>query len=189
VIDDDVDRRWAAAMRSAQDGNRAVYAALLREIALALERFCRRRLPTREDADDTVQEILITLHKARATYDPALPFRPWLVTIARRRIADRLRLLKRRGTQVELDEASGVTFEAGHANDADSRLSAGELHAAIAALPPGQRQALEMMKLKEMSLAEASAASGQSVSALKVATHRAIAALRRSFGSAKDGRS
>lgn len=174
-------------MRSAQDGDRAVYAVLLRELAVALERYCRRRLPTREDADDTVQEVLITIHKARATYDPALPFRPWLVTITRRRIADRLKMLKRRGAQVELDEAAGVTFEAIGANDAEGRLNAAELHAAIAALPPGQRQALEMMKLKEMTLAEASAASGQSISALKVATHRAIAALRRSFGSAKDG--
>lgn len=183
MIDDDVDQRWAEAMRAAQDGDRAVYAGLLREVAVAAERYCRRRLPTREDADDTVQEILITIHKARATYDPERPFRPWLVTITRRRIADRLKMLKRRGSHVELDEASDVTFDAGSGNDAEGMLSAGELRAAIAALPPGQRQALEMMKLKEMSLAEASAASGVSVSALKVATHRAIAALRRTMGS------
>lgn len=182
MIDDDVDRRWAAAMRASQDGDRAVYAALLREISLAVEKYCRRRLPTREDADDTVQEVLITIHKVRATYDPERPFRPWLVTITRRRIADRLQALKRRGGHVALDEAAEVTFDAGAGNDAEGQLSAGELRAAIAALPPGQRQALELMKLKEMSLVEASAASGVSVSALKVATHRAIAALRRTMG-------
>jgi DNA-directed RNA polymerase specialized sigma24 family protein len=46
-------------------------------------------------------------------------------------------------------------------------------------LTPKQREALELVKLKEMSLAEASAASGQSVGALKVNVHRAIQKLRR----------
>ena len=45
-------------------------------------------------------------------------------------------------------------------------------------LPPRQRQALEALKLKEMSLKEAAEVSGQSVGALKVNTHRAIKALR-----------
>jgi len=49
----------------------------------------------------------------------------------------------------------------------------------VAKLPPGQRQAVEMLKLKEMSLAEAAAQSGQSITALKVATHRALANLRK----------
>jgi RNA polymerase sigma-70 factor (ECF subfamily) len=46
-------------------------------------------------------------------------------------------------------------------------------------LTPRQKEALELVKLKEMSLAEASAASGQSVGALKVNVHRAIRRLRR----------
>ena len=46
------------------------------------------------------------------------------------------------------------------------------------ALPPGQRQAVELLKLQEMSLKEASSVSGLSVAALKVATHRAVKTLR-----------
>jgi RNA polymerase sigma-70 factor (ECF subfamily) len=56
--------------------------------------------------------------------------------------------------------------------------SAEELGELLRLLPPRQREALESLKLKEMSLAEASAASGQSVAALKVNTHRALKALR-----------
>ena len=56
------------------------------------------------------------------------------------------------------------------------------LQRAIQALPTGQRQAIELLKLQELSLKEASAVSGQSVGALKVATHRAMAALRRALG-------
>ena len=59
-----------------------------------------------------------------------------------------------------------------------ARDAASELGGAIASLPKGQREALELVKLREMSLVEASAVSGQSVGALKVNVHRAIKALR-----------
>jgi RNA polymerase sigma-70 factor (ECF subfamily) len=51
------------------------------------------------------------------------------------------------------------------------------LTAAIASLPQGQKQAVELLKLKELSLEEASKVSGKSVAALKVNVHRAIKAL------------
>ena len=49
------------------------------------------------------------------------------------------------------------------------------------ALSPGQRDAIEMLKLREMSLKEAAAASGTSIGALKVSVHRAMATLRRAL--------
>ena len=52
---------------------------------------------------------------------------------------------------------------------------------AIQELSPGQRQAIELLKLQEMSLKEASAATGLSQGALKLATHRAMTALRRAL--------
>jgi RNA polymerase sigma-70 factor (ECF subfamily) len=60
------------------------------------------------------------------------------------------------------------------------------LQDALRALPAGQRRAIELLKLQELSLKEAAARSGTSVGALKVATHRAIAALRKALtGDAK----
>jgi RNA polymerase sigma-70 factor (ECF subfamily) len=50
---------------------------------------------------------------------------------------------------------------------------------AIEKLPPDQRQAIRLLKLKEMSLKEAALATGRTVSALKVATHRAVKSLRK----------
>ena len=186
VIDDEIDERWRAFMRDAQDGDRVRYAALLRELLVPLRRFCRRRLPTSEDAEDVVQDVLVTIHRARATYDPSRPFRPWLVTIAKRRVADRLASLRRIGIHAPLEAAEDVTFDGAGANNSDAVLTATELQAAIAALPQAQRSALELTKLKEMSLVEAAAASGTSVGSLKVATHRAVAALRRRFGGPKE---
>jgi RNA polymerase sigma-70 factor (ECF subfamily) len=51
----------------------------------------------------------------------------------------------------------------------------------VRALPEGQREAIELLKLEELSLKEAAAVSGTSVGALKVATHRALRALRRTL--------
>ena len=56
------------------------------------------------------------------------------------------------------------------------------MHQAIRALPAGQRRALELLKLRELSLKEAAAETGLAVGALKVATHRAMASLRRALG-------
>jgi len=55
------------------------------------------------------------------------------------------------------------------------------LRRAIDALPTSQRAALSLTKIQDLSLAEASGRSGMSVSALKVATHRAMHSLRRRF--------
>jgi RNA polymerase sigma-70 factor (ECF subfamily) len=53
------------------------------------------------------------------------------------------------------------------------------LREAITELPPGQRDAIELLKLRELSLKEASAVTGLSVGALMAATHRAMTTLRR----------
>jgi len=45
-------------------------------------------------------------------------------------------------------------------------------------LPARQREAIEMLKLRELSLAQAAQLSGQSTGALKVNVHRALKALR-----------
>ena len=58
---------------------------------------------------------------------------------------------------------------------------------AIQALPPGQRQAVELLKLRELSLKEASALTGLSIGALKLATHRAVASLRRTLRGIDEG--
>jgi RNA polymerase sigma-70 factor (ECF subfamily) len=70
----------------------------------------------------------------------------------------------------------------------EARERAAELARAVAALPAGQRQAVEELALRERSLDEVSAATGRSKVALKVNLHRAIKALRASLAGGPDGR-
>lgn len=78
-------------MISAQDGDRVAYARLLRYCEPIIRRVARRTGVRDWQLDDAVQATLITLHHARATYDPARAFEAWLVVIARRRSKDLLR--------------------------------------------------------------------------------------------------
>jgi len=87
------DLRLAALMQAAQDGDRIAYAGLLRELVPLLQRLMRRRLAScsRATARIWCRNILLSLHAARATYDPRRPFTPWLMSIAHHRMVDRAR--------------------------------------------------------------------------------------------------
>jgi len=169
---------WSALMAKAQDGDRDAYRSLLRQVEPYVRSIAARCFNLPADAEDVVQDVLLTVHAIRNTYDPRRPFGPWLVAIANRRIIDRLRRhTRQKAREIELS-AEHETFAEAPAN-LDSTISAElALVGAIDKLPPGQRDAVRMLKLNEMSLKEASKASGRSIVALKVATHRAIKNLR-----------
>jgi RNA polymerase sigma factor (sigma-70 family) len=178
-VNEEVWSRWMAA---AQDGDRAAYERLLRDIVPFIRAIVgpQHRAPDR--VDDVVQDVLLTVHRVRHTYDPARPFRHWLAAIARRRSIDALRRRVRTRAFETSDEHAYETFaDPGAKRETERRERVDGLDAAIAALPEGQREAVELLKLREMTLAEAARASGKSIAALKVNVHRAIKALRAQF--------
>lgn len=168
-------------MQAAQNGDGQAYVQLLKEITPRLLMMVRRqrRFLDPADIDDIVQEILISVHAVRATYDPSRPFMPWLIAIARNRLADRARRDARRNANEVLVDELPVTFSEEETKLVDAYGDPEALRHAINTLPPGQREAVEMVKLREMSLKEAAYASGTSTGALKVSVHRAITTLRK----------
>ena len=177
-----LDTRLACLMKSAQTGDAEAYVTLMQELAIRVRRMVRRRRAFLEDADveDLVQDVLLSVHAVRATYDATRPFLPWLLAITRNRLVDAARRHTRHAAREVIIEDLDVTFSTEHTNTLEA--VSGDpvaLKNAIASLPAGQRSAIELLKLREMSLKEAAAVSGTSVGALKVATHRAMDALRR----------
>ncbi|MDW3687295.1 sigma-70 family RNA polymerase sigma factor [Cupriavidus sp. CV2] len=170
---------WSTEMARAQCGDRSAYRRLLEAITPHLRALAARQMHNRGDIEDAVQDILLTVHAVRHTYDPARPFGPWLVAIANRRIVDGLRRKGRIGSHEMPFESEHETCVDPGANRQEDAVDARALREAIERLPVAQRDALHMLKLEEMSLKEASAASGASVAALKVATHRALKTLRK----------
>ncbi len=174
---------WRDLMRRAQNGDRAAYGQLLEGVLPWLRRYVGRRWSRPDGQEDLVQEILISLHRARRTYDPARPFEPWLAAIARHRLLDAGRRHRRDPTDPVAEVPETETFSISQANrearEEDSPYGdPGKLRQVIATLPRRQRQAIELVKIREMTFAEASRASGVSISALKVAVHRGIKTLR-----------
>jgi RNA polymerase sigma factor (sigma-70 family) len=176
------DERFGGLMRAAQAGDSAAYLLLLGEVTPRVRQVVSRRRGNAavSDMEDLVQDILLSVHVARASYDPSRPFLPWLLAIVRHRLADGARRHARVSAHEVQVEDVDVTFGELATNSPSE--SIGDVHAlrdAIQVLPAGQRAAIDLLKLRELSLKEAAAVSGVSVGALKVATHRAIAALRR----------
>lgn len=177
----DGNQRLADLMRAAQAGDHSAYAKLLTEIAPLLRRTVRRqrKLLQTADIEDIVQDILLSLHAVRATYDPNRPFLPWLLAITRNRLVDNTRRYARLAANEVAVEHLPETFSEDSTNKIVERHDDEVmLRRAVEDLPKGQRAAVEMLKLRELSLKEAAAASGMSISALKVAVHRGIKGLR-----------
>ena len=178
------DTRRSAQMAAAQAGDRAAYEALLRDCVPLIRAIALRRGVPADRCDDVVQDVLLTIHRARQTYDPARSFTGWMRTIAERRAID---LLRQIGRQRAREIHSPLAFEAyadqaaSPARNIESAAEASRVNEALATLPERQREAVQVLVLREQSLAEAAAATRRSKGALKVNLHRALRTLRGRF--------
>ena len=184
------DEHLSRLMARAQQGDNEAYVTLLRTLAPWIRRTVRGRrgFLGDQDVEDVVQDALLSIHAVRATYDPARPLMPWLSAIVRHRLADAgRRHVRHTAHEVHVDDLD-VTFQSATANGCEETSGDPEaLARAIQALPRRQREAVELLKLRELSLKEASAATGTTVGALKVATHRAMMSLHRMLRGIAEG--
>jgi RNA polymerase sigma-70 factor (ECF subfamily) len=173
------DQAWTGLMLRAQSGDQRAYAELLAQILPFLRGLARRQRHSPDQVEDVVQDVLVTLHRIRHTYDPSRPFTRWLATIAQRRGIDLLRKQIRQGRHEIWDEEAYETFADPRATrEQEAHDATAGLNTAMRTLSKGQREAIELVKIQELSLAEAAAVSGKSVTALKVTIHRAVKLLR-----------
>lgn len=152
--------------RGAQAGDKQAYGALLTISRDWLLRYFRRRVMA-EQLDDLVQETLISVHRKLASYDPMRPYSPWLATIARYRWVDHLRRVYRRAE-------GALTSEPMSRDDEPAIAARISLERLFEALPPAQVRAIELVKIDGLSVAEASHATGQSESLVKINIHRGL---------------
>jgi RNA polymerase sigma-70 factor (ECF subfamily) len=180
------DARRGAWMAAAQAGDQAAYGALLRDCVGVIEKVARRKGVPADRIDDVVQDTLLTIHRARQTYDPSRSFTAWLAVLAERRAID---ILRKTGRQAVREVYAPLAYERHADESAAARPASGadathHLGEAVADLPPRQREAVQMLMLQERSLAETAAATGRSKGSLKVNLHRALKSLRARLGPA-----
>lgn len=169
----------AAAMR----GDERAYESLLRDCIPLIRAVATRRGIAPDRIDDVVQDALLTIHRARASFDPAYSFDGWVAAIADRRAVDQFRSMSRHRHR-ELHEP--LLYEA-YAEDGahpvrwleavdDARL----LDRLMSRLPPCQKEAVHHLGRRERTLSEAAERTGKTKGSLKVNYHRAMKSLRAS---------
>lgn len=176
-----VDRQLSVLMIAAQAGDSECYKELLRRCIPFIKNVARRRGVAADRIDDVVQDVLLTIHRARQTYDPSRSFVAWLRVISDRRAIDLIRRTRRQESR-EIhaplafescaDEAADPAQTLAHADNART------VSRALETLPTRQREAVRYLVLEQRSLADVAALTERSKGSLKVNLHRALKALR-----------
>ncbi len=124
-----------------------------------------------------MQEILISIHKARHTYDAKRNYLPWLFAIANFRLKDYLRshYADKLHFAAELSEAENIFSQ----DVTESSLSYESIKEEIDQLPEKQATILKMMHGEGYTAKEVAEKIGMNESAVKVAAHRAYKILRK----------
>ncbi len=140
----------------AQAGDGEAWGQLYQQYAPAIYRFCRRALPTREDAEDATMEIFLKLREKLSQYDPSRPFRAWLYKVAANHCWDVLR--RRRVRQdLETEEADALPLVHPAPSQIEQLLdrhTSLEVRRALERLPARARMALVLRYYAEMSYDE-----------------------------------
>jgi RNA polymerase sigma-70 factor (ECF subfamily) len=172
------------AVARARAGDADAWGELYREFAPAMFRFCRRALPTREDAEDATMEIFMKLRDKLAQYDDTRSFGAWLYKVAANHCWDQLRRRKIRQDK-ETDDVADVPLEHPDPNQLDRMIEQStndEVRRALAKLGARARMALVMRYYSDMSYDEIADALGVRRAFVGVVLLRARHELRQALG-------
>jgi RNA polymerase sigma-70 factor (ECF subfamily) len=147
-------RESGAIVARARAGDAEAWGDLYREFAPAIFRFCRRALPTREDAEDATMEIFMKIRDKLDQYDATRPFSSWLYKVAANHCWDMLRRRKIRQDK-ETDDSEALPLE--HPNQLDQLIekrTSEEVRKALDKLGSRARMALVLRYYSDMSYDE-----------------------------------
>ncbi len=150
------------AIARARAGDAEAWGELYRGYAPAIFRFCRRAMPTREDAEDATMEIFMKLRDKLSQYDTTRSFSAWLYKMAANHCWDILRRRKIRQDK-ETEDVESLPLEHPDPNQLDKLIeqrSSEEVRKALDKLGARARMALVMRYYSDMSYDEMADALG-----------------------------
>jgi RNA polymerase sigma-70 factor (ECF subfamily) len=154
-------------------------------LAPRLGAYLARRVRDRGAVEDIVQQTFMHMHRARGSFIRGAEVLPWAFAITRRLMIDNERAAQRQrsGRREGDHELSMMTSSSANGEEVvQAKQTAGRLHAELARLSEPQRAAFELIKNEGLSLAQAAAVLGTSVTAVKLRVHRAYLTLRAALG-------
>jgi RNA polymerase sigma-70 factor, ECF subfamily len=168
----------------ARAGDTQAWGDLYREYAPAMFRFCRRAMPTREDAEDATMEIFMKLRDKLNQYDQNRSFAAWLYRVAANHCWDMLRRRKARHDK-DSEDIDDLPLEAPEPNQLEKLIeerSSEEVRKALDKLGGRARMALVMRYYSDMSYDEIADALGVRRPFVGVVLLRARHELRQALG-------
>jgi RNA polymerase sigma-70 factor (ECF subfamily) len=150
------------AIARARAGDAEAWGEIYHDYAPAIFRFCRRALPTREDAEDATMEVFMKLKSKLNQYDSERSFSSWLYKVAANHCWDTLRRRKIRQDK-ETEDSDTVPLEHPDPSQLDCLIeqrSNVEVRKALATLGKRARMALVMRYYSDMSYDEIADALG-----------------------------
>jgi RNA polymerase sigma-70 factor, ECF subfamily len=168
----------------ARTGDTQAWGDLYREYAPAIFRFCRRAMPTREDAEDATMEIFMKLRDKLAQYDQSRSFTAWLYKVSANHCWDMLRRRRVRQDK-ETEDVTEIPLEAPEPNQLEKLIeerTSEEVRRALDKLGLRARMALVMRYYSDMSYDEIAGALGVRRAFVGVVLLRARHELRQALG-------
>ena len=163
-------------------GDEDAFALLYRFVAPRVASYLRRRVRDQARIPDLVQQTFLHVHRARRTFRRGGEVLPWIFAIARRQLVDAFRRAEREPALSGHDDGVGDLDHQATCPCIEDLLAAKEagrrVERALAGLSQPQRVAFKLVKGDGLSLVQAAAVLGTTVTGVKLRTHRAYAALR-----------
>ncbi|MFO0388358.1 MAG: sigma-70 family RNA polymerase sigma factor [Alphaproteobacteria bacterium] len=159
-------------------GDGVAYADFLSQLSPILRRVIGRKIPM-SDVEDVLQEVLISIHKARHTYDGNRPLMPWVISIANFRMTDHLRKSYSQMRHQSVDIADYENVLEAVTETVNENESINEM---LDGVGQRERKILSLMHLEGYTASEVGSQLGMKESAVKVAAHRAIKKIRERLG-------
>ena len=168
------DLRLRALMREYQAGRFDAVDELYGLLSPALRRYLLSHARDAAKADDLVQDTFLQLHRARHTYDPALPLMPWAMAIARHVwLMDRRTLSRRPWAPADV-----TTMQLPVRGEASAYAEKTEVRRALGQVAPTRRAAVIQHHVLGLSFKEIAEKAGIAETAAKLRSSRGMAQLR-----------
>jgi RNA polymerase sigma-70 factor (ECF subfamily) len=168
-----------AALVARSQRDRHAFGALYDRYFDAVYRYCYVRLGSAERAEDAAHQVFVRVLEGVGRYQESGRFRSWLFTIAHsvvvNELAPRPQRIANEGMEYVMDPAAGPEAEAVAAVELQ------RVRAALAQLPPDQRQAIEL-RLAGLTGREIARELGRSQEAVKMLQQRGLTRLRTHLG-------
>jgi RNA polymerase sigma-70 factor (ECF subfamily) len=169
-------------------GEDCVFEELYRGMAPRLYRFCLRLAVSRPEADDLLQETMLRVHRARATYLSGSNALHWAFAITRSVHLDRLRYRRRRpedlGSASDAAEHSRLPNDERYSPEAEvvARNLVAIVTAELARMSEKNRVAYVLLKEEGLTVKAAAAVLGTTAPVVRQRAHRAYEQLRTALG-------